>query len=407
VSAHRTRSLARAFASGAALAAAIAGCAGVFNIETLSSSEYDGGAADAADVTAPANDAGTTDTGAMDAFVADTGTDSPCGRVGIPDPPTTDVPGDGGDVTFTVALDRVDFGIAPDAGGPAVPVGYNLDKFCTVSSLGGNSCGTSTSGTAFSTYVVDKDMNGLDNAGFNLIKYLTTLGDAFKPEEVNARLQAGQFSIVIVVGGYNGGPEDTSVTVDAFPSYGLSGASGQEPVIFAASDVWLIDQNAYVPGTSGSLYRSATAYVTGGKLVAQLPSLAFTISVSDPDPRLTLAFNDVVATADIVPTMGSKSLYRATNGILAGRWATRTFFGAVAPLAYQGAPICTSGAFAILHNQVCGARDIMANGVNDDTGASCDAISVGMAFDSYAVDTTAKGTAPTSADGCPDAGDCQ
>jgi hypothetical protein len=383
---------------------AIAGCASIFNIEDLSSSVYD--ASTQPEASPPSTDAGTSDTG-VDAFVADTGTDSPCGEIGLPDPPANDSPSKG-DVTFTAALDQMDFGIAPDAGGPAVPVGFNLDKFCTLSVASGNSCNTNTSGTAFSTYVIDKNADGVDNAGFNLIKYLVTLGDAFKPENVNARLQSGQFSMVAVVGGYGGGADDTSVTVDVFPAYALSGASGMDPVVFSASDVWLLDQNAFVPGTSGSIFRSATAYVTNGKLVAQLPALSFTISVSDPDPRLTLALDEVVITADVVAATGSTSKFRLTNGIVSGRWATSTFFAATGPLQYNGAPICTqAGAFGVLKSQVCGARDIMANGVNDNTGRTCDAISVGMAFDSYAVDKTAKGTPPQSDAGCGSTGDCQ
>jgi hypothetical protein len=390
---------------GVPIAAAIGGCAGVLGIDDLSSSAYDAAApVDASmpvDAFTPVADAG------MDAFVADTGADTGCQFVGIPDPPATDSPGDGGDVKFTVALDQIDLGISADAGGSGLPVGFNLDKFCTTAS-GGNSCTTMTNGTAYGTYVVDKNSSGLDNAGFNLIKYLTTLGSVFAPESVNERLQEGQWSIVAVVSGYGGGPDDTQVTVDVFPAYALSGAPGNAPVVFSPSDVWLIDQNAVVPGTEGSFYRSATAYVVGGKLVAQLPTLAFTISVSDPNPRLTLLLNEVYFTADVVPATGSTSAYRLANGVLAGRWATRSFFEAVAQLTYVNSSVCSQATVtSLLHTQVCSARDISANGANDNMNKACDAISVGIAFDSYAVDSTAKGTAPTFDAGCGDAGDCQ
>jgi hypothetical protein len=404
LSVRRARTVAAIVLFGGSLIAAIGGCAGIFGIDDLSSSAYDAGAP--VDAFMPATDAFTPPVDAgVDAFLADTGTDTGCQLVGIPDPPANDSPSTG-DVKFTVALDRIDLGIAPDAGGPAVPAGYNLDKFCT-GSTGGNSCTTMTNGTAYSTYVVDKNADGVDNAGFNLIKYLTTLGSVFSPESINERLQDGQWSIVAVVGNYGGGPDDTSVTVDVFPAYGLSGAPGNMPVVFSPSDVWLIDQNAVVPGTQGSIYRSATAYVVGGKLVAQLPTLAFTISVADPNPRLTLALNEVYFSADIVPATGSTSAYRLTNGVLSGRWATQAFFDAVEPLTYNGSSVCSQSAVSgLLHTQVCSARDISANGANDNMGKACDAISVGMSFDSYAVDTTAKGTAPTFNVNCGDAGDC-
>jgi hypothetical protein len=369
--------------------AMVAGCASIFSLEELPLGSSPDAAADASP----------TDAATKDSFVPGVDAGNPCTATGYPGPPTADSPG-GSDVTFTVALSKLDFGLSstPDGGdGGSVQIaGYNLDAFCT-NTTGANSCIATKNGTDYNKYVLDKAA-GVDNAGYALLQYIGTLGDSFKAANVNERLQNGEYGVVISVVGYNGLANDTQVTVEYFPSYGVAGGLTLTP-----ADQWRVDTNDLV-NADHSKTSDPQAYVTGNKLVAHFALAPLKMTVDSDNPLLVLGFSDAVVTADIVPDATG---FRVTNGVVAGRWAIKDFLTSVDSLKYSPfsgfppTPLCQQSSLeTTIVKTVCGARDIMATSTRDNMAQTCDAFSAGAGFDSYAIDKWVKGTGPT----VPDAG---
>ena len=373
----------------------VLGCASLFGLDelTLAPPPEEAG-----------TDAGTDAAKIADAFVApETGVN--CTDPGYPAKPASNSP-DGGDFTVLVALSKLDFGIlgSPDAG--AVVTSYNLDKICTVDPKT-ESCKTTVQGTDFSNYVVDKTDAGVDNAGLSLIHFISGMGPAFTPENINARLQAGQYGALISVTAYNGQPDDTQVNVNFFPSFGIDNDAG---VSLQTTDVWRVDKGDLVTSDT-SMWVDANAYVRGGKLVAHVPHAPLKITVDPNNPLLVLRFDDAVLTGDIVQDgMGN---FRLAQGVVAGRVKTQPFLDSINRLFYNPIGkndfICKEASFqSFITATICNARDITSSSLDDNTGVPCDAFSAGAGFDTYAVDHWSSGTAPLPLDaGCPVTPDCK
>ncbi len=377
--------------------AAVFGCATIFGLDPLADAPADKeGGAEAGSQ----SDADLTDAGAK----PETGSD--CTDPGYPGKPAADSP-DGGDFTILVALNRIDFGLTDSTdAGPAV-TSYNLDRICTVNTKT-SSCISGATGTDYSNYVIDKTEAGADNAGLSLIHYISGMGPAFTPENINARLQAGLYGVIISVTAYNGQANDTQVNVNFFPSFGIATDGG---VANAPTDVWRVDKSD-LGASETSMWVDANAWVAGGKLVAHVPHAPLKITVDQNNPLLILRFDDAVVTGDIV--RDGAGTFRLTHGVVAGRVKTQPFLESVDQLFYNpGAgptmAICYEPIFqGFITNTVCSARDIMSNSLNDNTNVTCDAFSAGAGFDTYAVDKWSSGTAPGPADaGCAPVADCK
>ena len=171
----RTRRLARPFFVGAlgAVALSTAACAALFGFEPLSADGTDAlapeGSTEAGD-TAPSIEAG-----------------SKCGELGLPTRPGPSGADSGDPEPIHIAMKLFDFGINDKA----KPPGFNLDLVCSPT-VDKGSCRTTQNQTTFEKYARDHGSDGVDNAGYGLITYLTYLGSAFRPSEINKRL-AGQW----------------------------------------------------------------------------------------------------------------------------------------------------------------------------------------------------------------------
>jgi len=92
-------------------------------------------------------------------------------------------------------------------------------------------------------------------------------------------------------------------------------------------------------------------------------------------------------TADITSVPDPQSLdggttFRLTNGVFAGRWTTQQFLAGIRSLLISGQRVCdNAGIYAGAKFTICPARDIASQQALDSTGATCDAISVGIEFD--------------------------
>jgi hypothetical protein len=390
----------RALSIGLLLPCASVSCAAVLGFERLS----DDGTTPETGVPDGSGDAPASD--------AEAGVDAgACGEIGIGDRP----PNDGGAEdaqTVTFAVDLFDLGIDTGKG----PAGFNLDRTCTTS-IDTSSCVTSAPPGSFESYVKDFSDEGGDNAGYALLQFLADKGDAFKPVEINKRLHAGEFGIVIRVSRWNGTADDPDVFVEVFPAIGawkkLDGGAlvdGGTPT-FTATDEWMRDSRFQLAGgLDSSSVNSAVAWVTKGKLVATFDFITLAVSVPDDDKPLDLVVHEGYLAGSLV-TDGGAYLADAVAG---GRWKTSDFLDQVRQihvvnaLGVTSAYLCDPGtiniAYAAVKNETCRGRDIRSTARDDGAKLPCDSISLGMRVQTYPVlKPGAFATAPPHAVRCVDA----
>ncbi|MDB4946882.1 MAG: hypothetical protein JWP97_6416 [Labilithrix sp.] len=376
----RTRPLAR-LAFALACAGSTGACAAVFGFERLSVDD-----ADAAAVPVESGAEASLPDGAVPA--------DPCHELGLPPHPVLDggATADAGE-PIHLALKLFDFGINTGASG------LNLDRTCSAT-VATSSCKTAATEAAFASYARDLDDKGLDNASYGLLRYLAYLGEAFRPDKVNERLGQGSFGFVFRVLDWNGQPDDDDVSLEVFPTVGVVAdpsapkpAPGGTPA-FLSSDRWLRDDRfRKAPGVDASLLRSTSGYVTRGRLVAAFDRVTVPISVPD-DPK---ALDIIIREGFVLGTLTKDgSGWRLADGVLAGRWSTADLLGQVREihiadtLGLRNVDLCDPGSPTAIYNLVktegCKGRDLRSASVEDNRGLSCDAISTGIRFDSYALD---------------------
>lgn len=367
-----------------AMVAALAGtaaCAAVFGFERLST--------DGADALTPE---GSTEAGGDTAPPFEGG--SSCSELGLPGKPgPSDAGGDGSD-PIHVGLKTFDFGIDTTA----APAGFNLDHLCSPT-VAQSSCATTANEATFDKYARDLDDKGVDNAGYGLLAYLSYLGPAFRPSEINLRLAGGEFGFVMRLVNWNGTPEDDEVLVEIFPAVGVAlDADAATPVPggkpkFLAGDYWLRDRR-FQNIVDASRIRSASAFVTGGKLVASFDTVTLPITVpSDPKP-VDVILHEGFLFASLVQDGAS---WRLQNGVIAGRWRTADVLGQVRTIyikdtvglknVYLCDPNLPVDVYGSVKKEVCDGRDLRASSREDNKALPCEAISAGIRFDSYALDT--------------------
>jgi hypothetical protein len=174
---------------------------------------------------------------------------------------------------------------------------------------------------------------------------------------------------------------------------------------FDETDTWVRDSAYWNIATydTSTIFDSA-AYVTGGKLVARLDGLSVTLPF--PAGDMLIVLHDSIVVADIVPTTSGG--YRLANGTFAGRWATRDLLASLRPLydTIVSTYVCQS---SLLYQQVkstaCPARDIASLEQNDNVDAGCNAISVGVKFETApAADRKRYAARADGGDPCADSG---
>jgi hypothetical protein len=358
-------------------AVAGAACASVLGFEPLSVGADDASMGrDAAPPVEAAVDTGTPDAGPV------------CSHAQWPDRPDAAL---GGSIAFLSAVSVLDIGLGADGGANEPVPGYDLDTFCTVT-LGQNTCTATTSANQFQTYVDDVGglSGGVDNSTFALIKFTTIVGQAFNTELVNDALRAGTYGVLVRVDAYNGLPDDPDVFAEWIPTLGVEGAvlpdGGPPAPAFDETDVWIRDAEFWNQVTyDTSTMIDQNAYVAGGKLVAHIDGLTMQLPIYDTIVRLTL--RDAVMTADLATVPDPESLdggttFRLTNGVFAGRWTTQQFLAGIRTLLVSGDRVCDEAlVYAGAKQTICPARDIASQQALDSTGSGCDAVSVGIAFD--------------------------
>lgn len=368
-----------------ALSLACGACAAILGFERLSEdvpAEDDGGGIDASDDASP-----------------DAPVDPACADLGVPPRPDAG----GGDAGFPLhfALSVLDLGLDPTRPAP----GYNLDLACSTS-LATSTCATTADPTTFDEYIRDREP-GIDNAGHALLRFVAAInGETFGPVAINERLRRGEFGLGFRMSEWNEADDDDEVRLEIFPTLRVSsGADGGPEPSFGAGDEWIRDERFRI-ATDSSRFISVRAWVRARTLVAFFTDLTLPVTIPSDDKRFDLTLREVWLTARID---GAGFEARLVDGVFAGRWKTSDFLAEVRMISAGDYHVCeppwTQLLYAPAKQKLCAGRDIHAQAADDGKPTACDAISVGVRFETYAVEALGPFEAePPFSARCEDAG---
>ncbi len=353
-----------------------------------------GGVTDAGDA-GDASDASDATDGAEpdggDGGDASDGAGGACVGKTYPDPPVgNDSPGG---AEFTVAIHSIDLGES------GTNPGYDLDHRCTCTGNEGPTCTSSLQHC--------DEPQGVDNGMLGFVKLVQFAVPSFASDKLSSRADQGYWTMLARVKGYNGLPDDPSVTVEFFTTDGLdfSGldAAARPAPLWDGTDHWeVLSDSVGDAGTDSPRYVAPGAYVAGGVLVAAIPSVALLVS-GQSGSQVPLKLTNAVITGTLVPKNGT---YGVTGGTVAGRVAVPDMFHILAGLRDPaGNPICTNSlGYTQVKQSVCDGRDILLDG-NLPKTFPCDSISVGIGYTADPANLGKLVDPPVATAGCPAADD--
>lgn len=346
-----------------------------------------------------------TETSVPDVSVPDTGVDvDTCAHATWPDPPDANDPGTSNN--YTLAVRHVYFTTSADGG--TASFGYDLDHRCTTD-LASASC-QSANATVDTPMSVDNESIQLMNT---LVGLQPSLTSSLSDQSINDAIAVGGFTLMVRLFGLRGvanQPSTTGLTASIQASPGVESAPPQ----WDGNDRWLVSADDVLGGLDGGTNFPKVvipAFVKDGELVAPYTG-TITLRVLLPSGNtisgpLAVTLNRPVFSAKLVKRADQQ--YDLTDGIVAGRWAASDMLRAIASLDLNGSALCTyigGTVYQLVAQTICGQRDITSTGIDDDT-ASCDSISVAIAFDAVSSQIANVPSAfPTSSTPCADAGLC-
>ncbi len=306
-------------------------------------------------------------------------------------------------------------------------IGFDLDGVCTNSPTCGTndpivSCKPTLSEVAYDgNYCRDNTFGRLEVQASTIQEVGGKYGlndDAF-----NCALCIGAYNFVIKISHYNGGANDDSVRLDAYPSPGLETIlpwSCQDPnwrahPCFTADMPWLIRDTAVTADAGGpslpdAVIADSNAYVKDGYLVATLPAntLFWFPHNATIDAGVATAFPLKFTQGIMVGkiTKGQDGTWTLDDGTIAGRASESDIISGFNLIGFCATTDPTN--YNLMESFLHGKLDILTSG-QTDPNTTCDGISVGIAF------TARQATAgnlvhvadlvPCSNDGGADAGD--
>ena len=336
------------------------------------------------------------DADAGDAAAIDGG-EAGCARAGPPDRPTKDDPEvrDGGELTFVVS--RFDFASHVGDGGPLR--GYDLDRSCT--------CPDKPS--CVSPKPQCDDSVGRDNVGGVQLEKFVSFAPSFSPDSLNGRLAKGIYGMLMRIRNWNGAPNDTSVEVAFFVSKGTDvvGDGGTHVLPkFDGTDVFTVAKGSLLGGVAPPYIPQpdavdTSAYVRDGVVVANGTTFHAELHTSDFGTRpIEVTLNNATLVASITKTANG---YRLDDGMITGRWPSNKLLTAVSPVfeSLSGSFLCgDSGVYQAMKGVICANTDISSAVQNDNSSATCDALSTAIGFTAVPVTFGAAITGPPIAQPC-------
>jgi hypothetical protein len=337
--------------------------------------------------------------------------DGPACMHAEPPPRPTDDDGGGPQNTMVVAaFNTIDIGVSGglDAGIP--PFGYDLDHVCTCP--GPSSCIPQAGAEAGISFCDDEA--GRDNTDIQLFRGLPGTAST-GTSEIDQGLAAGQYGSLVVISNYNGNADDSQVTVDFYVSNGLSrNADGGIPTPqLNGNDVWTIDPSSVVGGQEGAppVYSDETAWVSNYTVVANMAQLKIAFGERTFLGGATMQLYGAILVGKLysypLTDGGSVFGYGLSGGTIAGRWPTSQILSTLAYIPEEGGGfLCGPDSlnYNIVRAVVCENADIQTLSQEDNMGAPCDAISVGMQFTAVPAKLGGILALPPAPSGCRDGG---
>jgi hypothetical protein len=350
-----------------------------------------------------------------DSSTLDAGPDADrCAHARWPSRPEADDPSTTPDVHVITALRTFDLGLRTDGGAPPV-LGFDLDTACTCPAP--ESCAPQK-GSALHC----DDDGGRDNAGGALLRSLGAF-NVLNQDDINQRIAAGGYGLVIQIRSYNGAANDTRVTVAVSVSNGVSGIEdgGTPSPKDDGTDHWTLDPASLLGGESivgvdcdrdnsqcVPLFIDENAYVADHVLVGKMD---FPLSLGSGGGISTIKLNltGSIVTATLVPTaVAGGSSFALDRGQLAGRWSTAKLLASLAALQDPLSPgqyVCGGDStYTGIKTRICASADIEADMSLDNTSAACDALSIAFGFTARPARLGKVYAGPPQSAGCADAG---
>lgn len=222
--------------------------------------------------------------------------------------------------------------------------------------------------------------NGIDNSfGRNILPILKSFVTA-PSEEVNGAIAEGSFTIMLKMDNLDSEANQTQVSASLYGGADLGAAPKWD-----GTDAWPVFPELLNGGNiNDPKVKFPNSYVTGGTWVSGSKGVV-DLSVSIGGQSISLIIQNAYVVLDVT---GTGSTAKGKNGIIAGVIKTTQLVTEIEKVAGQltDGQLCPGnptldGALA----SIKAASDIMADGTNGNSGVECDAISIGIGFDSEAV----------------------
>jgi hypothetical protein len=292
------------------------------------------------------------------------------------------------------AIRSMDFG--EDLDPAKSEIGFDLDGSCTCFDAPGEICKPWQKRDPLCD-----GPGGRDNSFPRLLKQLVSYSFADNSAAISKKFNDGNYSILIRVQGWNLQPDDPEVTVSFYTSDGT--LSTPE---WNTKDSWTVLDSCVNDGDIDKpRLRDTTAYVSGGKLVAALPTF------DANDDKVFIQLNEsfglaLTGTVIVVKLNQLLDHYALTEGTLSGRWRDKDFFSQVGQIKSNSfGTICKDNfLYPEIKSSFCKFADLAGN-VADATGV-CSAMSmaIGFAAQEARLGTVVPATTPP-ASSCPAATD--
>jgi hypothetical protein len=308
-----------------------------------------------------------------------------CNHRTVPGRPAADDDASTDSLDFFNAIQYLDFG-AGDGGvtGPLEILGYDLDGVCTCP--GPDSCIVFPDAGKQCDYE-----GGVDNSAGTLIREFAG-AQFFDQAFINQGIGQGIFGALFRIEGYNGQANDTKVSIYIFTSNGTQGVGTDAgPMLpqFKGNDTWTLDPSGLLGGVIGdagptppSAY-DLGAYVTNYTLVANISDMPLAIGAGNGIGLVTIELSDAKVIAKLTPFGNGQ--FQA-SGTVTGRWETRKLLTSLQvlndPLQVDASLCGADSTYQLLKPRICGYQDIAKYASEDETGAPCDALSLGFNFTS-------------------------
>lgn len=251
--------------------------------------------------------------------------------------------------------------------------GFDIDGVATPSARQDAGLCALASGAAQSTH--DDGTCGIDNSfGENILPILLTTGGTDYPARMNAAIETGGVTHLIVLDDIGAARDATSVGGALM----LSAAYGRAPA-WDGTDAWPVDERALAGRSLDSPSLTLAGYVNGRVWVGRGGANAGPMALfGNGAVSLALPLTRVVVSARISDD-GTRLLDGTISAVLRAEEAIRGFQQYVDAVSFGccGGEDCT-------FEQIRQASDILDDGTQDPN-RPCDAISVGLGFEAWEV----------------------